>query len=266
MSANETPLMGPPPLEVPLENAPLVRVIAQVRFPLLASVDNQDFIAPFQEAIRKDYPALRPEQGRGVVLGPQGVVDTRINNVWRFLDSEGVWRVSLTSDFLALETTKYISRDDFLRRLEQVLAALRDHLNPQVIDRLGVRYIDRVVGENLRDLPNLVRPEVAGIMASPLANQALHAISENMFTLPDSAEQLLARWGLVPPQGTIDPAAIDAIDEASWLLDVDAFIAETRTFDVAVAVSQARKLTERVYTLFRWVVTDEFLRRYGGKP
>ncbi|MGD8207441.1 MAG: TIGR04255 family protein, partial [Thiohalocapsa sp.] len=67
MTANETPLTGPPPAEVPLSDAPLVRVIAQVRFPLVASVEKGDFIAPFQEAIRAEYPVLRPEQNRSVV-------------------------------------------------------------------------------------------------------------------------------------------------------------------------------------------------------
>jgi uncharacterized protein (TIGR04255 family) len=71
---------------------------------------------------------------------------------------------------------------------------------------------------------------------------------------------------LVPAQGTVDPAAVDAIDEPSWLLDIDAFQAETRALDVEAAVRQARGLAERIYSVFRWAVTDEFLRRYGGQP
>ena len=135
-----------------------------------------------------------------------------------------------------------------------------------MIDRLGVRYIDRVVGENLRDLPRLVRPEVAGIMASRLGEQARHAISENVFILPDSDARLMARWGLVPAQATVDPAAIAPIEEPSWLLDLDSVNPETQLFDVGTVVSQARGLAERIYSFFRWVVTDEFLRRYGGEP
>lgn len=267
MSTNEIPWAAEPPVEVPLENAPLVRVIAQVRFPLIASVDKQDFIASFQEAVRREYPVLRPEQSRGVVLGPQGVVDTRTNNVWRFQDSKGMWRVSVAPDFLALETTKYTSRGDFLKRLERVLVAFRDHIDPQVIDRLGVRYIDRVSGEEyLRELPDLVRPEVAGVMATPLAAHTIQALSENMFTLPKGTGQLMARWGLIPARGTVDPAAVEPIEEPSWLLDIDAFLVDTRSFDIGDVMAQARKLTINVYGFFRWVVTEEFLKRYGGTP
>lgn len=266
VTANETPLTGPPPAEVPLRDAPLVRVITQVRFPLVASVEKPDFIAPFQETIRAEYPVLRPEQSRSVVLSQQGVMDARANTVWRFHDASDAWRVTLAPDFLALETGRYASRDDFLDRLRQVLEALVAHVDPKVIDRLGVRYIDRVAGDNLSDLPQLVRPEVCGVLSTPLASRARHSISEAMFVLPDNAGQVMARWGLVPPRGTVDPAAVDVIDEPSWLLDVDAFQAETRELDVEAAVQQARGFAERIYSVFRWAVTDEFLRRYGGQP
>lgn len=266
MTANETPLTGPPPAEVPLTDAPFVRVIAQVRFPLVASVERRDFIAPFQEAIRAEYPVLRPEQSRSVVLGQQGVMDARANTAWRFHDASGAWRITLAPDFLALETGRYTSRDDFLDRLKRVLEALVAHVDPKVIDRLGVRYIDRVAGANLGDLPQLVRPEVCGVLSTPLTSHARHSISESVFDLPADAGRVMTRWGLVPARGTVDPAAVDAIDEPSWLLDVDAFRAETRELDVEAAVRQARAFAERIYSIFRWAVTDEFLRRYGGQP
>jgi uncharacterized protein (TIGR04255 family) len=123
-----------------------------------------------------------------------------------------------------------------------------------------------VAGDNLNDLPHLVRPEVCGILSTPLASHASHSISEAMFVLPGNTGQVMTRWGLVPARGTVDPAAVDAIDEPSWLLDIDAFQAETRALDVEAALQQARGFAERIYSVFRWAVTDEFLRRYGGQP
>jgi hypothetical protein len=35
-------------------------------------------------------------------------------------------------------------------------------------------------------------------------------------------------------------------------------------FAVDRVVEIAKQYAERVYTFFRWAVTDEFLRRYGG--
>lgn len=47
---------------------------------------------------------------------------------------------------------------------------------------------------------------------------------------------------------------------------VDAFQSETRALEVEAIVERARGFVERIYSIFRWVVTDEFLRRYGGEP
>lgn len=262
-------MAGPPPTEVPLTDPPLVRVIAQVRFPLIASLEKREFIAPFQEAIRGFYPVLRPEESRGVVFGPQGVADARSNTSWRFMEASGTWRVTLAPDFLALDTTRYSSRDDFMRRLEVVLQALKDHVDPKVLDRLGVRYIDRVSREHLADLPQLVRPEVAGILGSPLAEHAHQAISESVLVLPEDEGQVTVRWGLLPAQSTVDPGGLDPIDEPSWILDTDAFQsfpARGRELSVSSVVAKARGFAERNYSVFRWAVTDEFLRRYGGEP
>lgn len=265
MDTTETPLMGPPPTEVPLEDAPLVRVIGQVRFPVIASLAKRDFIGPFQEAIRSDFPILRSEQSRNIILGPEGPKESEPSTVWRFHDTQSQWRLSLAPDFLALETTHYISRVDFLNRFRRVLEALRVHINPAVIDRLGMRYIDRLVGQNLKDLPTLIRAEVAGVMGTSLAKDTHQAIAESVFNIEEKNAQLKARWGIIPANATVDRSAIDAIDATSWILDLDAFVLETCAFDVETIMKQANALAERLYSFFRWATTDEFLRRYGGK-
>lgn len=263
------PLHGPPPAEVPLARSPLVRVVAQVRFPTIASVEQRAFIGPFQEAIRAEYPVLRPEQRHRFVLGPVRGVGTEPITAWRFHDPLTAWQVTLTPDFLALETEHYTSRDDFMGRLERVLTALVAHINPGVIDRLGVRYIDRLIGADLDDLTVLLHPAVCGVLASPLSGQAQHALAESVFVLDDEPCLIATRWGLLPARTTVDPGALTAIDERSWILDLDAFRAfepASSPLEVAATVAQARKFAERIYSVFRWAVTDEFLLRHGGKP
>ncbi|MCE9583617.1 MAG: TIGR04255 family protein, partial [Planctomycetes bacterium] len=146
MTAHDDPILAPLPKEVPLANAPLVRVIAQVRFPLVVAIERRDFIAPFQEAIRAKYPVLRQEFAQPVVMNMSGLASGQGQTAWRFLDVTGAWRVTLTADFLALETTSYKSRSDFLDRFRQLIVALDTHVEPKVMDRLGVRYIDRIQG------------------------------------------------------------------------------------------------------------------------
>ena len=264
MSDTFDPLVAPLPPEVPLKEAPLIRVIAQLRFPEILSVEQRDFVAPFQEAIRSNYPVLRQDQTRGVLFGPEGIAPVKAQIAWRFSDTTGHWRVSLTSEFLTLETTKYVSRDDFFGRLKYLAHALDKHLKPTQLDRLGVRYIDRIIGNSLDDIAKLVRPEVRGITGTIVSTHAAHALSESLFELQDA--RVLARWGVLPAGGTVDPAAIEPAPEKSWLLDIDMFSASPMPFDVERVVAEAKRYAERVYTIFRWAVTKEFLVRYGGEP
>lgn len=264
MSTLLDPLTSDLPTEVPLPNAPLVRVIAQVRFPQVLSIEKRDFVAPFQEAIRSQYPVLRAEQMQGLVVGPQGSSPMPPQVIWRFGDVEEHWRVSLAPDFAVIETTAYKSRDDFFERFEGMIQALAEHVGPRVVDRIGVRYIDRITGDSVAKISTLVRPEVLGIVAAEAARHARHALSESVFAVPGSATQLLGRWGLLPKGGTVDPAAIEPSPEISWILDLDMFRSETRPFASDEIVSEARSYAERIYTFFRWAVTDDFLRLYGG--
>lgn len=264
MSSRDNPLTSPLPAEVPLPNAPLVRVIVQVRFPSILSIEKRDFVAPFQEDIRGSYPVLRAEQTRGFVLGPDGPAQMPPSVTWRFGSTDDRWRVSLASDFVAIETTNYESRGNLLERLAEVVGALERRIAPQTVDRLGVRYIDRLTGDSLAGIDRLVRPEMLGVAATDVGPSALVSISEALFDIPNQATRMRTRWGLLPAGGTFDPAAIDPLDEPSWVLDLDTFSEDPRPFVTDGIVSQARFCAERAYALFRWAVTEEFLRRYGG--
>jgi uncharacterized protein (TIGR04255 family) len=266
LSEMDNPLIAPLPPEVPLPNAPLVRVIGQVRFPPVLSVEKRDFVAPFQEAIRGTYPVLRPEQAQGIVLGPEGMVPGPKQVAWRFSDVPGAWRVSVTPEFVAIETTAYTSRSDFLSRLEFVLDAVADHVKPALVQRLGVRYVDRVTGDALADIRQLVRREVLGIVGVPFAREVRHSVTQTAFALPGAKEQIMARWGLVPPGASIDPTAIEPIEQPSWMLDLDMFSNEEAPFVPKEIVGAARRYCERLYAVFRWAVEDDFLRRFGGTP
>jgi hypothetical protein len=119
------PLSGPPPAEVPLPRAPLARVIAQVRFAPILTIRNPDSVAVFQEAVRATYPILSEDRIHQIVMASAGTPDIREGVIWRFTEGEKrQWRASLSVDFIALETSAYVSRQDFLERLGAILVAL----------------------------------------------------------------------------------------------------------------------------------------------
>lgn len=264
MTLTGNPLLADSPSEVALPNAPLDRVLIQLRFPPIISIKTDSYVAPFQEAIRKDYPVLRPEEVRNFLLDPERVQE-RTAKIWRFYDLEEDWRVSLGSEFLALETTNYKSRHNLVERFGKIVQALEAHFDPQVIDRLGVRYIDRIRGDAYTQLSTLVRKEVSGILSTELSEFSQQSISESIFEVPDEPWTMIARWGKLPPNFTIDPNVLQPIDSESWILDLDTFHQESRPLDVENLMGQVQQFSERIYTFFRWAVTEEFLRLYGGE-
>lgn len=266
MTVECDPLLGPPPQEVPLPSAPLVRVIAQVRFASILAVQGAEHIAPFQEAIRATYPVLRQEHAQSLLVGPQGVASGQELVAWRFADVDGTWRVSLAPEFVALETTDYTSRTGFLERVQAVLEAVEEYVGPDVVQRVGLRYIDRVTGEALEDITKLVRPEMLGIVNSPLFQNMQHAMSDVLLNVPEDDCLLRTRWGYLPAGGAIDLNALEPIEERSWILDLDMFSSEQRPFAAVPLIEDLGRFAERLYTMFRWTVTEEFLRRFGGKP
>ncbi|NOT27357.1 MAG: TIGR04255 family protein [Acidobacteria bacterium] len=264
MAEISDPVTLEPVAEIVLPNAPLVRVIAQVRFPLVVAIEQRDFIAPFQEAIRADYPRLRREQTQALLIGRGGLSPTEQERVWRFSDLSGHWRITLAPEFLALETTAYTTRTEFFTKFRRVLEVLEKCIEPKIVDRLGIRYIDRIAGEPMGRIADLVRPEVRGITGTVAEAHLQHSLTESLFLFDKS--RLLARWGRLPAGATVDPSAIEPINDPSWILDLDMFSTEPLSFAASDVTAIGEEFARRIYTFFRWAVNDEFLKVFGGQP
>jgi uncharacterized protein (TIGR04255 family) len=137
-------------------------------------------------------------------------------------------------------------------------------LNPQEAQRLGVRYIDRLTGPAIERISDLVNREVLGVSLTPVGQAAQHVLTDSLF--PAEEGQIRARWGNLPPNGTIDPEALEPDGKPSWVLDLDMFRSGPQTFATDELTNTATQFAQRIYTVFRWIVTDEFLKFYGGKP
>lgn len=263
-----------PVSEVPLPDTPLLAVVAQVRFPTILAIRQADDaqVASFQTKIRDAYPYLN--QHHSYQIDAAGVKEPQILRtvVWRFSDlkTNPHWRISLGDHFVALETRKYTSRQDFLERLGFVLTAVGDVLAPASATRLGIRYIDRLTGKTVDDIDNFLIPDIVGV-ARRHGNQA-NVIAPSIMNLMTHAQLqgpgsnvVAARWGILPPNETYDPDLISPTDETSWILDMDMFTTMPCNFFARDLLRTATEFAEDLYKLFRHVVTDDFLKHYGGK-
>ncbi len=140
-------LFGDVPERVLLNNAPLVRVLGQVRFTRIAKIAEENYIADFQEAIRGEYPHFLNETIQGldiVVAGNKMKQRPATSVIWRFFDASKVIRVSLMADAITLETAAYVSRNDFLSRFGFILEKLAETVRQSLVQRVGFRYVDRL--------------------------------------------------------------------------------------------------------------------------
>ena len=264
-------LVGPPPTEIPLPRAPLARVLAQVQFPDILAIRNPDKIAGFQEDIRSTYPILKQERVNELVLQSAGVPDVRAGLIWRFQDREEnpKWRASLGIGYVALETTAYLSRSDFLERLRTLVVSAEAAFKPAEMKRLGIRHINRLTDDAVERIADLIQPKVLGIARpnnEPPANlrdAVVHLITEAQ--LLAEGGQIQARWGYLPPNATVDPTALEPIAKPSWIIDLDMYTISPQPFVAAKIHDTSVHFAERIYSVFREMVTDDFLRFYGGQ-
>ncbi|XKM42740.1 TIGR04255 family protein [Rhizobium ruizarguesonis] len=236
-----------------------------VRFPDIVQVRDINFIGPFQEKLRVSYPLFSGDIVQTFNIVPEGLQASQ-DQLWRLSDADANWRISLGANFIALETKKYSSRADFLKRLSFVLSALEETIRPTHVWRVGVRYVDRVETSSLGNIRDMLRHEMAGLSATELRHAFNHSVSEVACKVDEGT--LLVKWGILPANGSHEPEVMPPINDESWFLDIDVaheYRVGPRQFRVDELVADAERKAERCYSFFRWAVTDEFLRRFGGE-
>lgn len=251
--------------EIQLPDAPLVKVVAQVRYPRPLDFSDETTFERIAQVLGSEYPVGRKIHASSLLITPGGMQEqpsTEVN--WTYQSVSGDWQVTASGQFISLETSSYTSRAEFCDRLRWAVEGITTVIHPPVYDRLGVRYINRLEGEEvLADLHNLVRPVArAGLVVPHEGIQVQHSLCDTVFI--DGNSQVQARWGWLPA-GTGFDLTVPPPPAAHWLLDIDSFTGRGGSFDIDVLDRLARDLSDRAYSLFRWIITDEFIDRFGGK-
>lgn len=160
--------------------SPLVEVICQLRFPAILSIGASE-PAAFQEAIRHDFPQYVAKQEKpapkvvGVENGVPKVEQPPAVTNYHFISKDGLWKLNLTSSFIALSTLRYTRWEEFAQNLDKALAAFIQIYQPDYFERAGLRYVNAVAKENLglQDLlwDDLIQSPYLGILGEPDVNE-----------------------------------------------------------------------------------------------
>jgi uncharacterized protein (TIGR04255 family) len=259
------PFSGPPVDTILLHPPPLDRVLAQVRFSPVLAVAEQALASRVQQELGDEYPIASHDVEFSVAMQPLTEAPPAFDQVrlWRFQPPDETWRVTLSTGFVALETTAYEGHQEFFDRFGRLLDITARIVRPPQVVRTGVRYIQRITdADALTEIPELIRPEVLGAYA--ISDDDTHwnlclTQAQAMF----EEARLTARWGLIPPQTGVDPA-LPPIESPSWVMDIDVFDEQRGRFEPSKLTERVHQHSRRQYRFFRWAVEPAFLLKYGA--
>ncbi|MBJ6616165.1 TIGR04255 family protein [Streptomyces sp. I3(2020)] len=239
-----------------------MKVLAQVRFPQLASMAGGEVERAFARAMASEFPLAQKGQSFNVVVTQQGVTqEPAQGNILQLRTIDESWVLTLTPGALSIETTTYPGRQKFCEHFLRALERFAELAAPPYFERVGVRYVNRISDPAiLQDLDKLVRPEVLGSATIPLPEgfNLSHCLSDNAFNWQGGGLQ--AKWGKLPPNVQLD-VALPAVNTPNWLLDLDSF--SIGKLDPSTSKQTLNNLAGRAYDFFRWAVTEKFLDAFG---
>ncbi len=245
---------------------PLIDVVCQLRFPSILRIDAESPTS-FQEAIREDYPLYEEVLGADLVtkMLPDLVrlmgrdVQFPGGKTYQFSTDDQLWRLTLTRDFLALTCNKYERWEDFRKHLDRPIEALIKAYKPAFFTRIGLRYRDIISRDKLGlkgyKWSQILRPHIAGELASDIAENVVGISSEVVIRLEDTEGRVHLRHGLVQDAQT---------QELCYLIDADHYFeGRVKTPDAYRYLDQFNSTAGR---LFRWCIQDDLNRAMGPRP
>ncbi len=261
-----------------MQNAPLVQALAQVRFPLIASLETMLGIAPLQESLREAFPYMEQEkvQEFSLVIGPAGPAGgaSGASVTWN-LTNDAETRIVIGAGSATLSAGSfYTTVEPFSEDFERMLNALRSLGVPRC-ERLGVRYLSicpSLPGED-RSWRRWFRPELIGWVGTEVvAEGALEtSINQVMLRHPPNGDldglpaevQANVRHGAVMPGTDVPGIPPLHVWDASYLIDLDVYMTGHQPFEPAEIVKQFKMFHAQIDSFFHWTLTKEGAEHFG---
>jgi len=245
-------------------SSPLIEVICQLRFPTILTIGAKE-PAEFQESVRQDFPryVARQEQQPARVVNGKVEQAPPITN-YNFISADGLWKINLTSGFVALSTLRYQRWEDFALRLDKVLAQFIQLYRPAFFERIGLRYVNAFsrkrlgLEEELWD--DLINAPFIGVLDQPDVDEKVTskcALDVEMSLGEQRHMKLHAGPGLLG-DGKKDP-------EPKFILDGDFSVVDKQIPAQRIA-GDLDQLHSYAVRLFNAAITPELHNAMGPTP
>ncbi len=255
------------------KNAPVFYVVAQVRFSPVLSL--QTYVPQIQEHFRKNgFPsfAQRLNFQMGVVLPPPSDAEPNVPGVpfekttgYVFSNRDMNQSFVLEQNGLTFQVTEdYLDFSWFLDLFVRSLTVVHDAIEPDSVQRIGIRYLDAVIPRDGSAVRDYLIPEVTGLLEKSPEGSVQHAYSETMVQTDGTStvSRVLVRNGSIalPPDLQSLPLKINKrfSDLSGWhaMIDTDSFQSEQFPMDISRIRTTLQHLHGRVDGTFRDVVTE----------
>jgi len=259
------PFSRPVP-EVHLADAPVARVLVQLRFPASTGlITDNTALTRIAAALANQYPTYQEGVEASFQFAGMGQAPaTSSHKTVTVKSSSGKTAVTVSPTSITYQSSEYESRVALLRELEAVLAVAMPVVRPSSFDRIGVRY------SNLfpRDERLALNVKSAIFEAEQIAQEGVtlqQSISETVYKI-DATTALLVRSALLPAGAVIDPGLVaPAGSSGTFLLDLDGFTpgstADTEPHEV---LAKIENLAEVASGYFLWSLTEEGAKAFGA--
>ena len=133
--------------------------VAQIKFSAVGRVSAH--IPDIQDELRKaGYPRFAESQITTIQLGSPE--DHSIVPRWEFQNRNKTAGVALSRDSVALHVSRYVAFDEFCERLRTALTIVQSKLGIELVERIGLRYVDVVWPEPSDGFSSFVNPCLLG--------------------------------------------------------------------------------------------------------
>lgn len=253
-----------------LAHSPLVYVLTQIMFSAIVKMD--EFIPDIQEELRHEgFPKFNKGQVTAVRLDPNAPPHFTQTDRWEFQDRDGRLGFVILPNSLVAHTSRYGTYEEFEETISLGLRVLGDSAGPNLVERIGLRYIDLIRPRENESFSDYLQPSLLGL--NPAHFQATSPLHRYEFQGQTDVGRIVVRWSqnadahILPPDlmpSRLQHEAKIQPGNVVGLLDLDHFTVDTQDFERQFILDKLQLLHDNLDLAFRSAVTEKSLKIWGN--
>lgn len=248
----------------PLKNPPVYFTVVQVRFNTILKL--ADFLPGIQESFRRDgYPDFTTQKVVSLQVTIQDGQPAPVpvqHERFLFGNAEKTHIFVLDGQMLALQSTNYGQFETFSETFLEGLRTVHEAVQLAYTERVGLRYLDRVIAAEGDTLEHYLAVQVHGL-GSRLGGNALYSYSEALNAVEDI--QLRSRVAIqdgglaFPPDIQPGPMPVAArfveYEGLSAILDNDGFVEKREAYSAEGVAKHLSAIHDVIGAAFKATAT-----------